>query len=281
MTDFIGNQLELDRSREFFMDPSSYGQFQLDQDLRRIIGCIEPRDQESDRLRTVVQTAGGAVGEGLDAALALTVVNGELTTIKEGIAADRNVRHTVKLCAHHDCRFIKGLASVLDEIADPSDFTADTVEKWTSFYELGDEVTPGMLKAVKDGAQQVREREYDEADLIEFVGTLYPTPNVATMKGENNARIYVVNHHPNAGLNRHKKHREVGLRVQGYHDSLGATISDQLMSRTAPELRYARLSAHLLRAAAVRTVIGGAHEDTVYLEVQMTEHGAQIAEIVV
>lgn len=280
MSDFVANQEEFGRSLDFFMDPASYERFSMGRNLLRIIGCIDPRDQESTRLRTVVQTAGGAVGEALDVALALTVESGELTTLEQGLYAERSIRHAAKLCAHRECKFIGGLPTILGEMANPTDFTHESMDRWSIYYELGDMLTRGKQRKIQDAAKQQLEVVPREADILEVVDRLYSDEtNVANMSGKNRARIYVVNHHPNAGLNRHKKHRESGLTVQGYHDSLGATISDRMGSRVPASQRELQLSAHILRAAAVRTVIGTAHDDTHYLEVQMTSNGPSISEV--
>ncbi len=273
---------ELDRSLEFFENPSSYRPFDLTPDLQRILGCIDPRDQEGANLRVVVQTSGGAVGEAVDAAIALTVTGEETATIEQGMTQDHSVRHTTKLCAHHNCKFIHGINTVLGEMSAPSDFTMETYHRWVGYYRFGDRLTSRTLTQVTDASKRMNERNHDEQELVSHVSRLYPDQNnVGTMIGENNARIYVVNHHPLAGLDRNAKHRgDDPLKIQGYHDSLGATIMDQQMTHTRPDFLIPRLSAHILRAAAVRTVIGGQHEDTIYLEAQMTTHGLQVAEVI-
>ena len=61
---------EVARSFEVFTDPKSYKQFDLTKDHMRMVGCIDPRDEQDDDLKVIMQTAGGAVGKGHDAALA-------------------------------------------------------------------------------------------------------------------------------------------------------------------------------------------------------------------
>jgi hypothetical protein len=272
---------EVARSLDFFTDPNSYKPFSLEPNtLRRVLACIDPRDEHQvDPLPVAVQTSGGAIGEGVDSAVALTAVNGEPRTIQEGIDADLSVRHGLKLAAHQSCKFVGYLAVVLNEMASPSDFTLDTLGRYVSFYQFEDVVTPSALSSIQDGVRVVAEQDLDEHALVSHVDGLYPEHNVSTMVGDNHASIYVVNHHPHAGLDRTLKHREEGLSVQGYHDSLAATIADLELSRLDPEIRVARLIAQLLRATAVRTVIGSGHDDMIYLEVQMTEHGPQINEV--
>ena len=270
---------EVDRSMEFFMHPDSYEPFEIDRAARLVVGCIDPRDQHG-KLLTVVQTAGGGVGEGLDAAIAYTVTEGRPVGIRDALIIDRENRPAVKLCAHEECRLIQGLRDVQQEMAQPTAFTQESVDRWVDLYKIGDEVTPGILKSVQGVAEEMRHETYDEAELLSSVDELYPdSKNVAKMKGANQAGIYVVNHHPYVGLNRHRKHRERGLQVQGYHDSLGAGLANQLISHMNPDLRNTRLAAHLLRAAAVRTVIGGSNSNMRYLEAHMTTEGFKVEEV--
>lgn len=272
----INNQLEVERSLEFFTDPQSYTAFDLDESQRRILGCIDPRDQEATKLLTLVQTAGGAVGTGLDYAIARTAATGHTTTIEQGIVADRNVRRSTKLGAHANCKFVAGIPVVLDEMVDPTDFTQNGVERWINYYEFGDDITTSVFRKVQDSARRLRERSYDEAALLDNVDRLYDTKNVVDMSGDNTAQIYVVNHHPHVGLNRQKKHREADIQVQGYHDSLGATIGDVLASRMTRKGRTYVLASLILKEAAVRTVIGD--ESTLHYEGRMTERGLQVVE---
>lgn len=279
----INEQLELERSQEFFTDPQSYTAFDLDESERRILGCIDPRDQVSDRLLTVVQTPGGGVGSGLDRSIARTAITGEAVTFQESVTVDRNVRPSFILSAHYDCKLAKSVPAVLDEMANPTPFTEFTAERWIDYYGLYRDITRPVLSKVQDAAKKLQEekyKEYEEEELLNSVSRLYDAENLVTMAGENRARIYMVNHHPNVGLDRQKKHRgENPLKVQGYHDSLGATV-DELrrfgLSRRSHEQRKYVLGAHVLKAAAVRSVIGDA--GTYYYEGYRTARGLRVVE---
>jgi hypothetical protein len=126
-----------DLSFEFFTRKSSYDAFSLTKDHNRIIGCIDPRDPidvASGEHKIVIQTAGGAAGEALDASLHITAANdNRIFDIETAIERDKNVRGIMVLGAHHDCKFIKGMPAVLSEMNNPSDFTKESAGKWQSF----------------------------------------------------------------------------------------------------------------------------------------------------
>lgn len=50
-----------DISRGFFTDYRNYVPFDLTNDLRRVVACVEPRNQPrgDERVLTAIQTAGG------------------------------------------------------------------------------------------------------------------------------------------------------------------------------------------------------------------------------
>lgn len=282
MGEFSQSQSEVARSIEFFTNPESYKPFELDAQQSRAIGCIDPRDQETERqLRVVVQTAGGAAGEGTDAAIAFRV-SGRMpnATIKDGLSEDLTVRHTARLCAHHACKFIGALPEVLEEMAEPSDFTEDAVRRWSKYYEVGELLGSDERKKVAEAARDMHKDAPSEADLLDHIDRLYPdASNVVNMRGENNAKLYVVNHHPFVGLDREQKHREERLEVHGYHDSLAASLSDLWLARLPSDVLRPRVISLILRAAAVRTLIGGVDGDTTFLEVQQTPNGPQVTEV--
>lgn len=271
--------LEFERSRNFFTNPKSYVPFDLTRDRKRIVSCIDPRDEHRDSVKTTVQTAGGAVGEGVDAAITMSIMREEVTSIETGLASDRNLRKTTLPGAHHNCAFVGELPVILEEETDPSSFTLDALIRWANLYQVRD-VIDTNLSRVKDAAalQQNLVQQRGTESLVEFVDELYPDhPNVTEVIGENQARIYVVNHHPYVGLNRAALHREESLSVQGYHDSLRA-VTDDLNNTLGlkPEVRGIRLTAAMLRSAAVRTILGGMHSDTEYYEVVVTDRGPQV-----
>lgn len=98
-------------------------------------------------------------------------------------------------------------------MAEPSEFTKESMHHWNSHYQLSDVVTAKVTRNVSGIAAGMAELDFDEHTLLEFVDEMYPKDeNVVTMRGENTARLYVVNHHPHAGLKRHKIHRGHALR---------------------------------------------------------------------
>lgn len=278
MSEHAFSPAEMDRSVEYLTRPDSYAPFDLDGSQRLIIGCIDPRDQHGKAL-TVLQTGGGAAGEGMDSAIAHSIMEKRPVSLEEGLTLDVETRTDVKLAAHGICKFIAGMDSVKEEVANPTAFTEDTYDRYLLRYDLWDTITPPVTEAVQDATKELWEEPPQEAELLPRIDSLYPASvNVANMKGENRARIYVVNHHPNVGLDRHKKHRIHKPPVQAYHESLGATVANLKAMHSDPELLKYRLAAHLLRAAAVRTVIGTANEDTRYLEAEIGEGGIKVEE---
>lgn len=273
----INEQYEIERSQQFFTDPSSFAAFDTDQRHRRIVGCIDPKDQDTNNLLTIVQTPGGAVGTGSDWALAETARSGEIVTVSQGIDAESKDLPFVKMGAHHICKFIGGITTVFGEMSDPSPFTEQGVQHLINRYSLQDVITPRLLVKVQDAAKKLQECEYKEEELLNKVNSLEPTKNVVTMSGKNTAQIYIWNHHPDRGLNRHKKHRETGIKVQGYHDSIGATIKNLAKSKATSEQRRYTLGAHILKAPATRSVIGDSQ--TIHYEVLPSESGLRVVEM--
>ena len=251
-------------SREFFENPGSYAQFTQTADHRGIVGCIEPRDEESTphgEYKTVMQTSGGAVGEGLDAALALTVIGDKTVAIGTGMDIDKNRRPVTVFGAHHRCKFVGALDAVVAEMAEPSSFTLDSVEGWARVFNQWEHVRD-TLGSVMDAANVQLEylREQDHMDnLVEHADQLYPEhKNVAHVRGDNIARVYVVGMHRNVGKNRNAKPTDIetASKIQGYHDSLAATVHNlRGEDRVTNEIRGLRLTSMILRAAAARTVI--------------------------
>lgn len=268
-------QAEMERSRDFFTSPQSYAPIEV-VGGRRITDCVDPREKKSrNRIRTSVQSAGGEVGLGLDQANAMTANGGVFIDLLEGIELDSQLRVGAIGDVHHQCRFIKDLDAVLVEMAEPSEKTMATYEKWLSLYQLNDEISRSITaKIMGASAQQlefVRAHGDLESMLIDRIDELNPGhQNVAHMVGENRARFWIDNHLPNMGLDRQKKHREAKLHIQGYHNSLAAAkleIQASAVANSGPERGY-KIASLFLRSAATRTILGGLHEDTVYLEVK-------------
>jgi hypothetical protein len=173
------------------------------------------------------------------------------------------------LDCHPDCRFEGSFESILEEEINPSDFTLDAIARWADHYGVRD-VSDSRARQIRDAAQRKLDyvQRYGQSDVLSEVDRLYPEyANVVQMRGENNAGLYVVNHHPHLGLNRQLEHREVGLEVQAYCESLGGSVEDLTKLRVSTEERDLRLTALLSRAAAGRTLLGAQHPGMEYIEV--------------
>jgi hypothetical protein len=281
-----------DMSMEFFTDPRSYDDFSRTKDFKRIITCIDPRlpggtDEKTpppfDEYKVTVQTDGGAAGLGHDRSLRIGVETGQPEPISEGIRYDARVRITNVLDAHHECRFLNGIVSVLGEEADPNDFTLDAIKRWEKIYGIGVFGTKAF-RQLRDSAARQAELEQniqETKSILEVVDELYPEhPNVRYMAGENRARLHVVNHHPFVGIDRRRQAKLYGENAQGYHNNLAAIVERSLL---LPNLsrrgRMLRAGAAIMRAAATMTVVTQGHEDTRFLEVfPEVEHGLRFDE---
>jgi hypothetical protein len=283
MSDITYEAHEVARSRDVFMDPETYQGFDLTTDHRRIVGCIDPRDEERDHLQVIVQTPGGAAGKGLDASLALTAFdNGErVYTIDDGLHYDSELQRATVAGAHQGCRFILGLADVLAEMTAPQDITTDTERGLISRYGLKDTGVEKRMRAIADAAMRQQEEitKITPDTLLGTVNTLYPLQqNIVAMRGENRAGFYILNHHPWAGLNRARVHRgENPLRTQAYHDNVRAS-KDSLEGTVGmpPEVKLLRLAALLRRTAATRTVLCADQPNMEYLNVVPAPRGLQV-----
>jgi len=175
------------------------------------------------------------------------------------------------LDAHHDCRFLNGLVTVLEEEANPSDFTKEALKRWDRFYGIGIIGTKAEIQLQDAAARQVElERAHHESHtLLRVVDELYPEhPNVRYMSGENRANLHVVNHHPFVGINRRWQAEQYGQEAQGYHNNLAAIIERSLLLPDVSRRgRKWRAGAAMGRAAATMTVVTRGHEGTRFLEV--------------
>jgi hypothetical protein len=282
----IGDNPELtpptDGSLGFFMDPKHYQPFDLSKDYKRMLGCIDPRDEESADVKVLVQTPGGSAGEAHDAALARTMITGKTVGMIDGLYEAHKSHLATVMGAHVSCKFIDGITSILAEESTPTDFTRDSVERWAKYYQLADDVLPN-LGAISIAAlmQQETAAKLDPETLLNLTDELSPKhANIARMVGVNNARVYVVNHHPYVGLDRESKRQYRRLEIQGYHDSLRAAI-EGLKNTTSvnAQERGLRLTALMLRSAAARTVLGSLHDDTQYVEVKPGEDGLKFEKL--
>jgi len=279
----------LDLSYDFFTNKKSYGAFSITKDHNRIIGCIDPRDPidvAPGEHKIVVQTAGGAAGEGVDAALYVTAANNNRPfDIETAIARDKNVRGIIVLGAHHDCKFIKGMPSVLGEMSNPSDFTLESANRWARYFHHKDEFDQLMPKLME--ASGVMKEYLDEQgrleELVEHIDSLRPYhSNVKRLLGDNNSKVYVTNFHPHVGYNRNAKPKNPTLsaKIQGYHDSIAASIGDVSKSHfMVDEERKMRVASIILRSAATRSVLTKDVPETKFIEVMPSNKGLQFNEV--
>lgn len=273
---------EVARSFEVFTDPKSYKQFDLTKDHMRMVGCIDPRDEQDDDLKVIMQTAGGAVGKGHDAALAHTAMDGEPHSLEIGMKEDRLLQRSTVAGAHgNGCRFILGLETVTREIIDPSDRTKYRLGKLVSRYEHDKTDFYANFSRIQDAAKLNLDAfaEVSADEILETVDDLYPLhPNVRAMNGENRAGFYILNHHPYTGLDRSLVHRgDNPLTVHAYHDSVRAT-NDSLLGTVgmSAERKGLRLAALFSRIAATQTVLCQNDPSMIYLDVVPTVHGIQV-----
>lgn len=282
MTNITFEAHEIARSREVFMDPQTYRGFDLNGDHQRIVGCIDPRDEDRDRLKIIAQTPGGAAGKGLDALLALTAFDpqGERSySIDDGLRYDSDLQRATVAGAHKGCRFILGLSGVVSEMTNPQDITTDTERSLINRYGLRDTGVEERIEAIADAARRQQDElaKVSPDTLLETVNGLYPhQQNVSAMRGENRAGFYILNHHPYAGLDRARIHRgENPLLVQAYHDNVRASKDSLEGTLGMPaEVKLLRLAALLRRTAATRTVLST--PDMEYLDVVPGPHGLQV-----
>lgn len=271
----LSESIEL--SQDFFTDHSSYAPFDLTSDKKTIVDCIEPRDAEDvphGEYKVTVQTGGGGSGEGLDAAVALTIIGGEVATVEEGMSKDKVDRPQLVLGVHHDCTYMKHLADVTAEMRNPSDFTKDTVDRYSRYFNEREHVERtlgGVMIAVAGINEYLGERKHIDS-LIAHADDLYPEhANVKHVRGPGLSRTYVTNLHPFVGKNRNMKpcEPEEAIKIQGHHDSIAASVNllrgaNQLDSQT----RGYRFTSMLLRSAATRTVVTGGWDEATLLEVR-------------
>lgn len=259
---FSGDIAEQSRSMAFFMDPANYGPFYLNSRNQRAYGCIDPRDEERDKLNVIVQTPGGAAGLAYDQTTAYAAFTGEPADLKAGVTYDSLLRQATVATGHRACAFLVGVPKVNAEIANPSEMTKDTLGRLAARYGLDDRPTFKQdIISISDAAKRNQDKfnEVNPDELLETVDSSYPDhENVGSMVGKNAAGIYVFNHHPFVGLDRAKAHRsQEPLQVQAYHSST-RTVLEGLLGLTMPrDLKNLRLAAFILREAATPTVLIG------------------------
>jgi LmbE family N-acetylglucosaminyl deacetylase len=271
----------LDTSRTFFTHPNSYAPFSVTKDKRRVIACVEPRNEvrnNDEAILTAIQTAGGGAGEAVDRAVEETAYSGEFMDINDALGQEAIERGNV-LGGHYRCKFIGGMVLVFAEMANPSEFTLQDLENTLDAYYISEDLHPVMPRvydSVKRHHDHIQETEVSEA-LIDKLGQHYPNHrNVAEVHGENVSQLYITNDHPHVGLDRDRKaqFREVGIDIQGYHESRRAAFDDIATSyKLNREARTLRIGAQLLRNSATRTVLGGLQPNTEFWQVSQGRDG--------
>lgn len=275
----LSESIEL--SETFFRDHRSYATFDLTSDRRAILDCIEPRDADGvphGEYKTTIQTPGGAAGEGLDAAVALTISEGRLVTIDEGMATDQANRPLMVFGVHHDCTYMKYLASVTGEMASPSDFTKDTIDRYAGFFNERELVqrSLGRVMMASDRITEDLGEDKHMDRLIKRSDELYPHhTNVKHVRGPSLSRTYVTNLHPMVGKNRNRKpfDPQEAIKIQAHHDSLAANVAYlRNENNLDSETRGNRLVSMLARSAATRTVVISGWEQATLLDVRPAIH---------
>jgi hypothetical protein len=277
-------------SREYAERPETYSGFSLTADRKMIGGCIEPKDPDDvahGDYKVIIQSGGGAPGEGLDNALTLAVVEKRFVTIEEGMARDRDERKLIVLGGHHRCKFIAGLLVVVEEIAEPTVPTINNFERWARYLNHEEVLSPSFRTPIKDAAKRKLEHLQGQErmdHLIAYTDALYPNhANVGHVRGDGQTFVWVTNLHPNVGQDRNTKPSDPNeaMQVRAYHDSLAASVVEIEKMDLPRRERTLRLSALLARAAAVRTVITREQlADTVFYEARPgdTKHGIKIVQ---
>lgn len=117
--------------------------------------------------------------------------------------------------------------------------------------------------------------------LIPMVDRTFPShANVIPPLGANTAKVYVLNLHPDVGINKGLIEPDHLHDVQAYHDSLAATLDGlDTIRGMSKDILALRGTSMVLRAAAVQTVLTDATKDTMtFLEVRRTSEGIKIEE---
>lgn len=255
-------------SRQFFEDPGSYAPFTQMLDGRVIAGCIDPRDvalPHPGAYHVSRQSPGGEVGDVLDDALARTAAEGDFHAVQDRFGEDTRFATDTLRTAHYRCKFDAAADVVTDEVVNPSDLTVENTERWSRQMGYGDLVSaklPDIIEAAKQQVEHLRETQ-------PMGGLAEHAEETVHVRGENFARVYTVNLHPDRGMNPNAKPRNAqGVSVaQGYHDSLAANVAALRDERSLPaDVRGLRLAAMVCRSAATQTVItaGKLPEMTLY-----------------
>lgn len=277
VTPDLAESMEL--SRQYVTDHSTYSPFTLTSDKKTIFDCIDSRDANGvphGEYKVTVQTPGGGAGEGLDAAIGMSIVEGRMITIEEGMESDKANRPMLVSGVHHDCKFINFLAEVTAEMSDPSDFTKDTIEKYARYFnerELVDRALGSVMMAASRTSEYLQDKKHVDS-IVNRADELYPHhSNVKHVRGPGLSSIYVTNFHPLVGKNRNMKPRDPAeaIKIQAHHDSLGATVNIlRGENHLDAETRGNRLVSMLARSAATRTVVVSGWDEVNLFDVKPT-----------
>ncbi len=276
---------EVERARAHFTSLDAYGRFDTSPDGRLMSGCMDPRpDDIPGQQQTKVMGPGGCVGEAMDHSKALSVVSkGGLFVWPEAARQeDKRHRRTIIQGGHRsNCLYVNSIRQLLGEEYDPSDLTLELVGKWNADHELG--ITKKQFGKIYDQAGNQLDHLISErkgiGGLLDSIDQDFPEhANVPHMVGEANPGFYIVNGFPHLGLDRHTKHVVEGLKVQAYHDNVGARLNEVHNIHSLPrDVRLYRMAALLVRSAAAVTVITTmtrqAGHPVEYLEVEIGDKG--------
>lgn len=270
--DFIG-------ARTFYGSDAAYAEFDVDGRGRTRESCIDPRNTGQEELNVDIQTPGGLPGRATDRAVADIAMAGSIGGLTETLIAEARATPERVAGAHFDtCKFVVGLRTVLDIMADPDAAALKAIEDYAIHYE----VPEGAVESARHAAGILLERfePVDTTGWAEVVDGLHPTShNVPRMVSPNTAGFYIVNHTTGLGLNRYSVLRGAAPPAYGaYHDSLGANIA-RLGHVEAGGPRQLRVAAIILRTAATRTAVAAdlSHLD-VFTETEESENRVRVVE---
>lgn len=281
---------EVERARAHFTSLDAYGRFDMSPDGRLLSGCMDPRadDIPGQPQQTKLMGPGGCAGEAMDHSKALSIVSKGRLFVPPEVARkdDKSHRRTVIQGGHRsNCLYVASILQLLEEEYNPSDLTLDLVNKWNTDHELG--ITSKQFRKTNDQAGNQLDYLISEEkgidDLLDDIDQDFPEhANVPHMVGVATPGFYVVNGFPHLGLNRHAKHVVKSLKMQAYHDNVGARLNEVHNIHTLPrDVRLYRMGSLLVRSAAAVTIITAmarrAGHPVEYLEVEIGDKGPEFA----
>jgi len=251
---------EVAATAEFLFSSSSYST--LDTDTQGTVGveCIDPREPDTQSpIPVVIQTPGGGAGVFIDRSIyAASKHNNPLPGATASLELEAD-RANLFFGAHYLCALIEARKTVVGEMARPSDFTQDLIDRYLKIYDQGNNITNGDRCDYDYGVKTVEEQiEALMANIHQDVGALTVAENVVNMKDHKAPHFYVVSHDPNRGLDREKMHREERLKAQAYFDNPAALlrrtieVDDNTIGQRETAIRTLSLVG---RTSATRTII--------------------------